>query len=76
MKYAYYERQQPYEVPLKAAFIYLKGLVTFNKDKANIDQAIATMDEALQMAPNFNLASLSKQALENRKAAPVEDAKE
>lgn len=76
MKYAYYERQQPYEVPLKAAFIYLKGLVTFNKDKANIDQAIATMDEALQMAPNFNLASLSKQALENRKAAPAEDAKE
>ncbi|MGI9547344.1 MAG: hypothetical protein ACR2MM_08915, partial [Flavobacteriaceae bacterium] len=27
MKYAFYERQQPYEVSLKAAFTHLKGLV-------------------------------------------------
>jgi tetratricopeptide (TPR) repeat protein len=67
MKYAFYERQQPYEVPLKAAFVHLKGLAEYNIDKNNIDKAIASFDEALKMAPNFNLASLSKQALESRK---------
>lgn len=67
MQYAFYERQQPYEVPLKAAFYHLKGLADFNKDKSNIDGAIASIDEALKIAPNFNLASLSKQALESRK---------
>ena len=72
MKYAFYERQQPYEVPLKAAFVHLKGLVEYNMDKNSIDQAIATIDEALQLAPNFNLASLSKQALESRKEVPAE----
>ncbi|SNY95330.1 hypothetical protein [Flagellimonas pacifica] len=66
-KYAFYERQQPYEVPLKAAFHHLKGLVIFNKDKNNIDSAITSIDEALKIDPNFNLASLSKQALESRK---------
>jgi tetratricopeptide (TPR) repeat protein len=75
MKYAFYERQQPYEVPLKAAFVHLKGLAQFNMDKNNIDQAIASFDEALAMAPNFNLASLSKQALESRKQTP-EDPKQ
>ncbi len=70
-KYAFYERQQPYEVPLKAAFIHLKALVQYNLDK-NIDTAIATIDEALKIDPNFNLASLSKQALESRKNAPEE----
>jgi len=67
MKYAFYERQQPYEVPLKAAFHHLKGLANFNGDKASIDVAIVSFDEALKIAPNFNLASLSKQALESRK---------
>lgn len=70
MKYAFYERQQPYEVPLKAAFLHLKGLAQYNMDKGSIDQAIATIDEALQLDPNFNLASLSKQALESRKEKP------
>lgn len=70
MKYAFYERQQPYEVPLEAAFLHLKGLVQYNMDKDNIDTAIATIDQALKMDPNFNLASLSKQALESRKATP------
>jgi tetratricopeptide (TPR) repeat protein len=69
MKYAFYERQQPYEVPLKAAFIHVKALIQFNMDKNNIDQAIATLDEALVIDPNFNLASLSKQALTSRKEA-------
>ena len=72
MKYAFYERQQPYEVPLKAAFIHVKALIQYNMDKTNIDQAIATLDEALAIDPNFNLASLSKQALTSRKAAPEE----
>ena len=72
MKYAFYERQQPYEVPLKAAFTHLKGLVQYNMDKNNIEAAIATLDEALEIAPNFNLASLSKQALESRKNPPAD----
>lgn len=76
MKYAFYERQQPYEVPLKAAFIHLKGLVQYNMDKNNIDAAVATIDEALKIDPNFNLASLSKQALESRKSAPAETKEE
>lgn len=67
MKYAFYERQQPYEVSLKAALIHLKALVEFNKDQNNIDQALATIDEALKIDPNFNLASLSRQALQSRK---------
>ncbi|MFX0555754.1 hypothetical protein ACOCEA_03100 [Maribacter sp. CXY002] len=67
MKYAFYERQQPYEVPLKAAFLHLKGLIKYNNDKDNIDAAIAILDEALAIDPNFNLASLSKQALTSRK---------
>lgn len=70
-KYAFYERQQPYEVVLKAAFIHLKALVQYNLDK-NIDTAVATIDEALKIDPNFNLASLSKQALETRKNQPEE----
>ncbi|NNE77608.1 MAG: hypothetical protein HKN31_11115, partial [Pricia sp.] len=71
MKYAFYERQQPYEVPLKAAFIHLKALTQYNKDKDNIDAAVAIIDEALAIDPNFNLASLSKQALESRKNPPA-----
>ncbi len=72
MKYAFYERQQPYEVPLKAAFYHLKGLVQYNMNKDDIDLAIATINEALIIDPNFNLASLSKQALESRKVEPAE----
>lgn len=72
MKYAFYERQQPYEVSLKAAFLHLKGLVAFNADKNNVDAAIALIDEALKIDPSFNLASLSKQALESRKNPPTE----
>jgi tetratricopeptide (TPR) repeat protein len=67
MKYAFYERQEPYEVSLKAAFLYLKGLATFNKNKEEVAQAIALLDEAIALSPNFNLAQLSKQALAQRK---------
>ena len=69
MKYAFYERQQPYEVSLKAAFLHLRALIQFNQNKENIDAAIAILDEALKIEPNFNLASLSKQALTSRKEA-------
>lgn len=71
-KYAFYERQQPYETSLKAAFIHLKALVQYNMDKDNLDGAITLLDEALAIDPNFNLASLSKQALESRKNPPAE----
>ena len=67
MKHAFYERQQPYEVPLKAAFYHLKGLLVFNQDKTKVDDAISFMDKALELDSSFNLASLSKQALEKRK---------
>ena len=67
MKYAFYERQQPYEVSLKAAFLHLKALVTYHNDKTNIDASVALIDKALEISPNFNLASLSKQALNSRK---------
>lgn len=69
MKHPFYERQQPYEASLKAAFYHLKGLNEFNKDKNNLDGAIALIDEALKIDPSFNLASLSKQALTAKKEA-------
>ena len=77
MKYAFYERQQPYEVSLKAAFIHLKALTVFDSnDNKTIDAAIVLIDEALTISPNFNLASLSKQALETRKNPPATPVKE
>lgn len=70
----FYESQQPYQVPLKAAFIYLQGLIKYNENKAvNADAAAAILEEALKLAPNFNLARLSKNAILNQKAKPKED---
>ena len=64
----FYEAQQPYQVPMKAAFTYLKSLAKFKENPtANIDAAIALLDEALVMAPNFNLAYISKEALKAQK---------
>lgn len=69
MKRAFYEKQQPYETSMKAAIFYLKGLLTFSENKtANIDSAIKLMNDALAIDPNFNLAKVSRQALENQKA--------
>jgi hypothetical protein len=70
MKYAFYERQQPYEASLKAAFLHLKALTTYNQDKTKIDVAISLINDALKIDPSFNLASLSRQALESRRTQP------
>lgn len=67
MKYGFFERQQPYEVPIKAAFLHLKALIQYNGNIANSETALATINEALTIAPNFNLAAMSKQAIEGRK---------
>lgn len=70
----FYETQQPYQVPIKAAFIYLNALIKFNENKAtNIDAAISILDEALVIAPNFNLAQLSKNALLQQKQPSVKE---
>lgn len=64
----FYEAQQPYQVKMKAAFLYLKALANFKENmETNIDSAIAIMDEALVIAPNFNLAVISKNALAAKK---------
>ena len=54
---------------MKAALLCLKGLLTFTENKsANIDTAIKLMNDALAIDPNFNLAKVSRQALESQKA--------
>lgn len=68
MKRAYYESQTPYEVSLKGALTYLKALIMFNLNQVdNLDPAINMLNEAITMDANFNLAKLSKEALESRK---------
>jgi hypothetical protein len=47
----------------------------YNMDKDDIDGAVALIDEALKIDPNFNLASLSKQALSSRKEKPAVETK-
>lgn len=69
-KRPFYESQQPYEVPLKSAFMYLNALSVYNKDKkANIDAAVDILDDTLKSAPNFNLVQLSKVELLRQKQA-------
>lgn len=71
MMRAYYETQTPYQVPVKAGFTYLKGILKFRENEQDLDGAIAILNEAITMAPNFNLATLSRQALEARKTQPA-----
>lgn len=76
MKRAYYETQQPYETSMKAGLLYLKGILTFSENKtANIDAALKLMNDALAIDPNFNLAKVSRQALESQKAQQAAAAK-
>ena len=64
----YYESQTPYQVPIKAGFIYLKAITKFRENpEVNHASAIAFLDEALAMAPEFNLAILAKTAITNQK---------
>jgi len=64
----YYEAQTPYQVPIKAGFIYLKAITKFRENpEVNHASAIALLDEALAMAPEFNLAILAKTAITNQK---------
>lgn len=75
MKRAFYETQQPYETSMKAALYCLKGLLTFSENKtANIDAALKLMNDALAIDPNFNLAKVSRQALESQKAQLAQQA--
>lgn len=64
MTHAFYEMQQPYETSLKAAFLYLKALVNYNEDTTNnVESALAILNHALVIDPNFNMAKISKDAL-------------
>lgn len=68
MRRTYYETQQPYQTSLKAGFLYLKAIVSYSEDKdANQEIALATLNRALAIDPNFNMAKISKEALLTRK---------
>jgi len=70
----FYESQQPYKVKMKAAFLYLRALANFKENiETNIDSAIAYLDEALAIEPNFNLAMISKNALAAKKVEVKKD---
>lgn len=72
MKRTFYETQQPYQTSLKAAFLCLKGLALFTENQTtNIDPALKLMNDALAIDSNFNLARLTREALEKRKAQPA-----
>lgn len=70
---AFYETQQPYQVPLKAALLYLDALIKFNENKmTNIDAAVLILDKALAIAPRFNMALITKNTLIAQKKALAE----
>ncbi len=67
MRRTFYETQQPYQTSLRAGFLYLKAILNYTEDKdANQEIAIATLNRALAIDPNFNLARISKEALLSR----------
>ena len=66
----YYEGQTPYQVPVLAAFMYLKAIAKFRENsKTNHDASILILNEALQLAPNFNLANLAIEAIRSQQEA-------
>ncbi|MCM5661995.1 hypothetical protein [Galbibacter mesophilus] len=69
----FYEANPPYQVPLKAAFKYQEGLLKYNENKANVDQAINLIDEAIVMAPNFKLAKQIRELLLNQKELNLQE---
>lgn len=69
-KRAFYESQNPYEVPLKTAFHYLEAISLYSKDKTgNIDAAVDILDSGLKEAPNFNMLQITKNELLRQKQA-------
>ena len=69
MKRSFYENQRPYQTSLKAALLYLKGIVIYKENTAaNADESLRLLNEALTIDPNFNMAKLSREAIENQKA--------
>lgn len=71
MKRTYYESQPPYQASLKAGFLYLKGILVFNENKdENVESALAILNRALAVDPNFKMAQLAKDALLSRPAKP------
>lgn len=63
----YYETQTPYQVPLKVGFMYLKAIAKFRENpETNHEAAIELLDAILAVAPNFNLATLAKNAIANQ----------
>ena len=64
----YYETQTPYQVPVLAGFMYLKAIAKFRENtKANHDASISILNEALELAPNFNIANLALEAIQAQK---------
>lgn len=65
----YYEMQSTYEVPLKAGFLYLKAISKFRENQELYhDSALAILNECLVIAPEFNLAILAKNAINDQKS--------
>ena len=70
MMKAYFETKPAYQVPLKAGFLYLKAISKFTENsETNHDASVLILEEALQIAPNFNLANIAKEAILSQKAA-------
>ncbi|SFU29464.1 hypothetical protein SAMN05216480_101481 [Pustulibacterium marinum] len=65
---AFYESNQPYEVPAKAAFMYQKALSEYSLNQTDLDTPINTLTKALAIAPKFTLAQTIKKALLQKKA--------
>ena len=60
---------------MKASLLYLKGLLSFTENNTeNIDSALKFMNDALAIDPNFNLAKISREALEAQKAQRAQQA--
>lgn len=68
MRRTYYEMQQPYQTSLKAGLLYLKAILIYSENRAeNKELALATLNRALAIDPQFNLARVSKDALLSQK---------
>jgi len=70
MMRSYYETQTPYQVSLLSGFVYLKGISKFRENpETNHDAAILLLEEALALAPNFNMANIAINAIRAQKDA-------